>query len=81
MNRWLAAFAALFLLSACGIAPVREALPPAQQAAAEARQEEREAVLAGVDAWSLGGRVGCQFETAIDLASYYELIAIMVKAG
>ena len=57
MNRWLAAFAALFLLSACGIAPVREALPPAQQAAAEARQEEREAVLAGVDAWSLGGRV------------------------
>ncbi|QIG80143.1 PilZ domain-containing protein [Stakelama tenebrarum] len=29
--------------------------------------------------WSLGGRIGCQFETAIDLASYYELLAIMVR--
>lgn len=30
--------------------------------------------------WSLGGRIGCQFETAIDLASYYELIATMVRS-
>ena len=30
--------------------------------------------------WSLGGRLGCQFETAIDLASYYELVTVMVKA-
>jgi hypothetical protein len=30
--------------------------------------------------WSLGGRTGCEFEPAIDLASYYELIATMVKA-
>lgn len=30
--------------------------------------------------WSLGGRMGCQFERAIDLASYYELISTMVKA-
>lgn len=29
--------------------------------------------------WSLGGRIGCQFERAIDLASYYELLAVMVK--
>lgn len=29
--------------------------------------------------WSLGGRVGCQFERAVDLASYYELIATMVR--
>ena len=30
--------------------------------------------------WSLGGRIGCQFDPAIDLASYYELIATMMKA-
>lgn len=30
--------------------------------------------------WSLGGRVGCQFERAVDLASYYELIATMVRS-
>lgn len=29
--------------------------------------------------WSLGGRIGCQFDAAIDLAGYYELIAIVVK--
>jgi hypothetical protein len=29
--------------------------------------------------WSLGGRVGCQFETAIDLASYYELLSQLLK--
>lgn len=31
--------------------------------------------------WTLGGRIGLHFETAIDLASYYELLARMVKAG
>ena len=30
--------------------------------------------------WSLGGRLGAQFEQAIDLASYYELLTTMVKA-
>ena len=29
--------------------------------------------------WSLGGRIGCQFDSAIDLASYYELLAMMVR--
>lgn len=30
--------------------------------------------------WSLGGRIGAQFERAIDLAGYYELIATMMTA-
>lgn len=30
--------------------------------------------------WSLGGRVGCRFERAIDLATYYELLATLLKA-
>jgi hypothetical protein len=29
--------------------------------------------------WSLGGRLGCQFDPAIDLATYYELIAAVLK--
>lgn len=29
--------------------------------------------------WSLGGRLGCQFDPAIDLASYYELVAVLLK--
>ncbi|MES2988948.1 MAG: PilZ domain-containing protein [Pseudomonadota bacterium] len=29
--------------------------------------------------WSLGGRLGAQFENVIDLASYYELATIMVR--
>lgn len=29
--------------------------------------------------WWLGGRLGCQFDPAIDLAAYYELIAILLK--
>ncbi len=29
--------------------------------------------------WSLGGRVGVHFDTAIDLASYYELLATLMK--
>ena len=30
--------------------------------------------------WSLGGRLGGQFDPAIDLAGYYELIATLMKA-
>lgn len=30
--------------------------------------------------WSLGGRLGCQFDQPIDLAAYYELIALMLKS-
>lgn len=29
--------------------------------------------------WSLGGRIGCQFDSAIDLAAYYELISAMLR--
>ena len=29
--------------------------------------------------WCLGGRLGCQFDPAIDLATYYELIAALLK--
>ena len=29
--------------------------------------------------WWLGGRLGCQFDPAIDLATYYELIAVLLK--
>ena len=35
--------------------------------------------LAGEIRWSLGGRLGCQFDRAIDLATYYALVAVMVK--
>ena len=31
--------------------------------------------------WALGGRIGCQFDQAIDLASYYELLSVLVKNG
>lgn len=31
--------------------------------------------------WSLGGRIGCQFDPAIDLAGYYELITLMLKSS
>jgi hypothetical protein len=31
--------------------------------------------------WALGGRIGCQFEHAIDLASYYELLSMMLKSA
>lgn len=36
-------------------------------------------VLAAEIRWCLGGRMGCQFDQAIDLASYYELLAAMLK--
>lgn len=29
--------------------------------------------------WSLGGRIGCQFDTAIELASYYDLVTTLVR--
>jgi hypothetical protein len=29
--------------------------------------------------WALGGRIGCNFERAIDRASYYELLAAMLR--
>lgn len=31
--------------------------------------------------WCLGGRMGVNFDTAIDLASYYELLATVMKKG
>ena len=30
--------------------------------------------------WSLGGRLGCELDQAIDLADYYDLLAVMLKA-
>ena len=30
--------------------------------------------------WSLGGRLGCELDQPIDLADYYELLAVMLKA-
>jgi hypothetical protein len=36
--------------------------------------------VAGEVRWALGGRIGCQFDTAIDLASYYALIALLLKS-
>jgi len=36
-------------------------------------------VVAAEIRWSLGGRLGASFDTAIDLASYYELIAQLMK--
>ncbi len=30
--------------------------------------------------WSLGGRIGCELDRTIDLADYYELLAMMVRA-
>lgn len=38
-------------------------------------------VVAAEVRWSLGGRLGASFDSAIDLASYYELIAQMMKKG
>ncbi len=36
-------------------------------------------VVAAEIRWSLGGRIGCQFDQAVDLASYYELLAQVIK--
>jgi hypothetical protein len=41
-------------------------------------------VIGSIDAdirWALGGRVGCELGRTIDLADYYELLAIMLKAA
>lgn len=57
MSRHLGLIAALLLLAGCAGAPVRQSLPPAQRAAAVASQEAREAALAGMEAWSLDGRI------------------------
>lgn len=57
MKRSLAGLAWVVLLAGCAGAPVRQALPPAQRAAAMAAQEAREARLAQLGAWSLEGRV------------------------
>lgn len=29
--------------------------------------------------WALGGRMGCEFERAVPLAGYYELLTILLK--
>jgi PilZ domain-containing protein len=29
--------------------------------------------------WSLGGRIGCQFDKPVDLAGYYEMVAAMLR--
>ncbi len=56
-TRRVLAIAVAALLSACVAQPVREALPPAQSAAAEAQQVAREAALRREPAWSLQGRI------------------------
>ena len=57
MNLRIPLVAVLLSLAGCTATPVREPLPPAQRAAAEAAQAARETTLAGIGAWSLGGRV------------------------
>ena len=57
MNARVLAIAAAALLTACVAQPVRQALPPAQSAAAEARQIAREDALQRQPAWSLQGRI------------------------
>ncbi|MES1972356.1 MAG: PilZ domain-containing protein [Pseudomonadota bacterium] len=29
--------------------------------------------------WSLGGRIGCELDQPIDLASYYDLLAVLLR--
>lgn len=36
-------------------------------------------VVAAEIRWALGGRLGASFDTAIDLAAYYELVAQLLK--
>ncbi len=55
--RLLAIAIAAALLTACVAQPVRQALPPAQFATAEARQVAREDALRRQPAWSLQGRI------------------------
>jgi hypothetical protein len=30
--------------------------------------------------WSLGGRIGCELERTIDLADYYEVLAVLLRS-
>lgn len=53
----LAAVAAAALLTACVSRPLRQSLPPAQSAAAEALQVARETALRQRPGWSLQGRI------------------------
>ncbi|MCY7354383.1 MAG: lipoprotein insertase outer membrane protein LolB [Lysobacter sp.] len=55
IRRWMIA-ASLAMLAACAAQPTRQ-LPPMDAAVAAARQEQREAELAPLGAWSLQGRV------------------------
>lgn len=57
MKRRALTLAAAALLSACVAQPVRQTLPAAQSAAAEARQLAREGALRQHPAWSLQGRI------------------------
>lgn len=57
MNARVLALAAAVLLTACVAQPVRQTLPPAQSAAAEALQVAREEALRRQPAWSLQGRI------------------------
>lgn len=57
MNARVLALAAAALLSACVARPVRQALPPAQTAVAEAAQVAREETLRQQPVWSLQGRI------------------------
>lgn len=39
-------------------------------------------ILGDVDAivrWSLGGRIGCEFDRTIPLAEYYAMLAVMIR--
>lgn len=38
-------------------------------------------VIAAEIRWSLGGRVGCELDSPIALADYYELLAVMAKGA
>ena len=57
MKPGFVAIVAAALLSACAGQPLRESLPPAQSAAAEAQQVAREAALRETPVWSLQGRI------------------------
>ena len=79
--------AAAVLLTACAGQPIRQALPPAQAAAAEAQQVAREAALQGAPVWSLQGRIAVsnagkggsgRIEWAQDAAHYDVLLSAPV---
>ena len=57
MNARVLAIAAAALLTACVAQPVRQALPPAQSAVAQAQQIAREDALQRQPSWSLQGRI------------------------